>query len=90
MYIIGLMSGTSLDGLDLAYCNINHSGFELLAADTYPYSADWIKCLSSLENSSAYQYALANVRLGHYIGQMVNRFRLEHPGPVDAIASHGH
>lgn len=90
MRIIGLMSGTSLDGLDVAYCEINESGFTLLAADTYPYSQDWIKVLSTLEKATAYEYALINVRLGHYIGQMVNRFRLEHPGPCDAVASHGH
>lgn len=90
MYIIGLMSGTSLDGLDVAYCEINENGFKLLAAETYPYSADWVKVLSSLEKASAYEYALVDVRLGHYLGQMVNRFRLEHPGPCDAVASHGH
>ncbi len=90
MHIIGLMSGTSLDGLDVAYCDINDSGFQLLAAETYPYSPDWAKALSTLENASAYEYALVNVRLGHYMGQMVNRFRREHPGPCDAIASHGH
>lgn len=90
MYIIGLMSGTSLDGLDIAYCEINDNGFKLLAADTYPYSQDWTKVLSTLEKASAFEYALVNVRLGHYMGQLVNRFRREHPGPCDAVASHGH
>ena len=90
MYIIGLMSGTSLDGLDIAYCEINDNGFKLLAADTYPYSQDWTKVLSTLEKASAFEYALVNVRLGHYMGQMVNHFRREHPGPCDAVASHGH
>ena len=90
MHIIGLMSGTSLDGLDVAYCEIDDHGFKLLAAVTYPYSSDWTRLLSSLEKASAYEYALLNVKLGHYMGQMVNRFRQEHPGPCDAIASHGH
>lgn len=90
MRIIGLMSGTSLDGLDVAYCEINESGFTLLAAETYPYSQDWTKVLSTLEKATAYEYALINVKLGHYLGQMVNRFRMEHPGPCDAVASHGH
>ena len=90
MYIIGLMSGTSLDGLDIAYCEINDNGFKLLAADTYPYSQDWTKVLSTLEKASAFEYALVNVRLGHYMGQMVNHFRRDHPGPCDAVASHGH
>ena len=90
MRIIGLMSGTSLDGLDIAYCEIDEIGFTLLASETYPYGKDWIKVLSSLEKASAYEYALINVKLGHYFGQMVNRFRLEHPGSCDAVASHGH
>ncbi len=90
MKIIGLMSGTSLDGLDVAYCEIDEKGFQLLAAETYPYSKDWTRVLSTLEKATAYEYAVINVRLGHYFGQMVNRFRQEHPGPCDAVASHGH
>ena len=90
MRIIGIMSGTSLDGLDIAYCDINDSGFELIAAETYPYSEVWTERLSTLEHASAYEYALADVELGHYIGQQINHFRNDHPGPVDVVASHGH
>lgn len=90
MKILGLMSGTSLDGLDIAYCDIDSSGFRLLAAETYPYDAQWHQWLSSLERATAYEYALIDVELGHYFGLMVNRFREAHPGHVDAIASHGH
>lgn len=90
MKLLGLMSGTSLDGLDIAYCEITNHGFELLAAETYPYDPQWVQWLSTLEKATAYQYALVDVELGHYMGKMVNRFRKDHPGPVDAIASHGH
>lgn len=90
MHLLGIMSGTSLDGLDIAYCEIRDDGFELLAAETYPYSEAWVKWLSTLEKATAYEYALVDVELGHYIGWQVNLFRKEHPGPVDAIASHGH
>lgn len=90
MLILGIMSGTSLDGLDIAYCDIHDDGFELLAAETYPYSDEWVRWLSTLEHATAYEYALIDVELGHYIGRMVNAFRRQHPGPVDAIASHGH
>ena len=90
MRILGLMSGTSLDGLDIAYCDIRDDGFELLAAETYPYPADVAQCLARLERASAYEYALMDVELGHLFGQMVNEFRTAHPGPVEAIASHGH
>ena len=90
MHILGIMSGTSLDGLDIAYCDIQDDGFELIAAETYPYSEEWTTWLSNLEHATAYEYALVDVELGHYIGQQVNQFRKEHPGPVDAVASHGH
>ena len=90
MKLLGLMSGTSLDGLDIAYCDISGNHFNLLAAETYPYDDQWVGWLSTLEHASAYQYALVNVELGHYFGRLVNRFRHDHPGPVDAVASHGH
>lgn len=90
MKILGLMSGTSLDGLDLALCDINEQGFKLLAAETYPYDESWTSRLATLENATAYEYALADAELGHYFGRMVNRFRQQHPGEIDAIASHGH
>ncbi len=93
MYVIGLMSGTSLDGLDIAYCEFSETEglrYNLLAAETYPYPQQWVDRLSTLENASAYEYALANVELGHYFGKCVNSFREAHPGKVDLIASHGH
>ena len=90
MHILGIMSGTSLDGLDIAYCDIQDDSFELISAETYPYSDEWVNWLSTLEHATAYEYALVNIELGHYIGKRVNQFRSEHPGPVDLIASHGH
>lgn len=90
MRLLGLMSGTSLDGLDIAYCDIYDGGFQLLAAETYPYPEEWRQRLATLEQASAYEYALAHVQLGHYFGRVVNHFRQSHPGQIDAIASHGH
>ena len=93
MFVIGLMSGTSLDGLDIAYCEFSESEglrYKLLAAETYPYPQQWVDRLSTLEHASAYEYALAHVELGHYFGKCVNRFREAHPGKVDLVASHGH
>ena len=33
------MSGTSLDGVDLALCDLDEGGYRVLAAETVPYSA---------------------------------------------------
>ena len=91
MIVLGLMSGTSLDGLDMALCDIDDNGCRILAADTRPYSPEWRQRLSSLEESSALEYAKANVELGHYFGRKINEFlqsnRLPEP---DLVASHGH
>lgn len=109
--IIGLMSGTSLDGVDLACCqfsglskkteNSDYSedskypdftnfSWKLLAADTIPYNDAWRKRLSTLEKASAYEYALANVELGHYFGKLVSDFIKRHNLCPDYVASHGH
>ena len=91
MYIIGLMSGTSLDGLDIAYCEFtDDNNFQLIAAETYNYPAAWQERLATLHLASAEEYARTDAELGHYFGQKVLHFRENHPGRVDFIASHGH
>ncbi len=94
LYTIGLMSGTSLDGLDIAYCRFDYTdkwNFELLASHTYPYPTEWKEKLSRLEQKSAWEYAQANVELGHYFSQKVNDFKQQYRvEKLDFISSHGH
>ncbi|MBQ6955358.1 MAG: anhydro-N-acetylmuramic acid kinase [Bacteroidales bacterium] len=91
MRIIGLMSGTSLDGLDVAYCEFSDSShFQLLAAETYNYPASWQRRLATLHEASAEEYALADVELGRFFAERLLHFREKHPGRVDLVASHGH
>ena len=89
MIILGLMSGTSLDGIDLALCDIGEHGYRVLAAETVPYYEEWKQRLATLEHASAFEYALANVELGHHYGKVINRFLKGKERP-EAIASHGH
>ena len=87
------MSGTSLDGVDLALCDISESGYRVLAARTVPYPAPWRERLATLEHSTAYEYALANVELGHYMGRLVKDFVNEECAMRNeelVVASHGH
>lgn len=95
--VIGLMSGTSLDGLDVAYCHFAIANgtwsYNILNATTYEYSDEWRQRLSTLENATAFDYALCNVRLGHYFGQCVRKFMTDNAltlRDVDFVASHGH
>lgn len=91
MRIIGLMSGTSLDGLDVAYCEFSDERhFQLIAAETYNYPATWQERLAKLHQVSAEEYVIADNELGHFFGEKVMHFREKHPGRVDMIASHGH
>ncbi|MEO6916994.1 MAG: anhydro-N-acetylmuramic acid kinase [Chitinophagaceae bacterium] len=94
--VIGLMSGSSLDGLDIAYVQLQETAgrwnFEILHADCYPYSSEWASRLSASMSLSAIDYLQLHSDYGHYTGQQVNRFiktyQLEHQ--VHLVASHGH
>ena len=91
MRIIGLMSGTSLDGVDIAYCEFSDERhFELIAAETYQYPASWQQRLANLHLATAEEYVLADSELGHFFGEKILHFREKNPGRVDFIASHGH
>jgi anhydro-N-acetylmuramic acid kinase len=93
---IGLMSGSSLDGLDIVFAEFQEQGgkwtFELLKTDCYPYSEEWVSKLQSAINLSARDYQLLHAEYGHYTGQQVNKFMDEHQlhYKVAVIASHGH
>lgn len=90
MNILGLMSGTSLDGVDLALCRFDGIHPSILTATTIPYPSQWRERLSTLEHSTALEYAKANIELGHYYGKIINDFIKHCNLHVDAIASHGH
>ena len=94
--VIGLMSGSSLDGLDIAFVEFQENGgkwsYEILQADCIAYSNEWILKLKNATTLSALDYQLLHTSYGHYLGQKVNEFieknDLNHQ--VNLIASHGH
>lgn len=93
---LGLMSGSSLDGLDLALVEFQAEGshwhYQIEAADCYPYSADWRDRLARATELTAADYLQLHVDYGHYLGQQVNRFIAEKGAAyrVGLISSHGH
>ncbi len=92
--IIGLMSGSSLDGLDIVACSMegteNGIQWKLLASETKKFSPKWIARLSHLPSGSAMDYAKTHTYFGRYSGELVNEFLEAHKIEPDFIASHGH
>ncbi|MGG3192486.1 anhydro-N-acetylmuramic acid kinase AnmK [Priestia aryabhattai] len=99
MYAVGLMSGTSLDGIDAALVQIDGSGYEskvkLLHFITMPFSSQLkreIEQAISVESSNVQLICSLNFKLGYAFADAVKRlcqkaeFSLEH---VDVIGSHG-
>lgn len=94
-HIIGLMSGTSLDGLDLVYIRIDRSkneyNFEIIYCETIPYTKIWEHNLRNAFHQKAAIIEDLNINYGTYLGLSVNEFiRKNGITKVDFIASHGH
>lgn len=92
--VIGIMSGSSMDGIDLAHCKIsNNDGqytFSLEECETIPYDEVWRLRLSQLRKADSLSYCKTDVFYGHHIGHLVNKFIAKHNLKVDLVASHGH
>lgn len=94
--VIGLMSGSSLDGLDIVYAEFHESAgkwtYEIKASACYPYDSKWEQNLRLAIHLSALEYQLLNTAYGELIGQIVNQFIDENKlhYRVQLIASHGH
>lgn len=95
-HVIGLMSGSSLDGLDIAYCRFvkNDAGwlFELLQTEVVEFTPEWVERLKALPQSNARTLWQTHAALGNYFGECAAAFIAKHnlTGKVDLIASHGH
>ena len=72
------MSGTSHDGLDIAYCSFKEQAgtweYEIIKASTIPYPSDWRSRLIELINADDDAIKIADLELGHYIGKAINTF----------------
>jgi anhydro-N-acetylmuramic acid kinase len=92
--VIGVMSGTSLDGVDLAYCVFKKQNdkwdFEIEHALCVPYSDEWKKKLYHAEKLNALEISLLNNELGMEFGKLIQRFITERSLQPDFISSHGH
>ena len=91
---IGLMSGSSLDGLDIALIRFHEEddkyGFQILAAETLPYPEYWTKQLSEAFHKQPEDLVQLDKDYGKYLGEQVLAFAQRHNATPDFVASHGH
>ena len=92
--VIGVMSGTSLDGVDLAYIKFNKSDcwtFEIGSSETISYSDEWVNKLKTAIHFEAEELAILNVDYTNLLAKIINDFIFKNNlTGIDAICSHGH
>ena len=92
--IIGLMSGTSLDGLDIVYVNFKldeNWEYKLIYSKTYKYEKKWNSLLLNLSQKKIYSIKKIDVDytelLSRYIIDFIDEFSINN---IDFVSSHGH
>lgn len=94
LFSIGLMSGTSLDGIDLVYVEFpknSYKDFKILHCETVSYSRKWKETLQNAIHFSSDDLNLLDNEYGVLLGDVVNDFIEKFSiSEIDFVASHGH
>ena len=91
--MIGLMSGSSLDGIDIAECTFTFSPqlkWSILKHQSFKIANEWKENLKSLPNASLSKFHSYQTSYGKYLGEIINSFTANIKHPIDAVALHGH
>lgn len=94
---IGIMSGSSLDGIDLALCRFELDSkfnwhYEILEAECVSYDSKWRVLLANADSLNGKELTKLDYVYGHLLGKTVCDFIERHhiKESIDLIASHGH
>ena len=93
--VIGVMSGTSLDGVDLAHIEFHSNKskwtFKILECETIGYSQSWINTLKSAVDFSKTELENLNKEYTKLLAAIISDFIEKHKiKNLDAVCSHGH
>jgi len=92
---IGLMSGSSMDGLDICAVEFSYErekwNYTILSAACQPLGDYWLQQLRYLPSASAIEILEADAAFGKWLGMQVNDYIIKNNiYNIDIIASHGH
>ena len=92
--VIGVMSGTSLDGIDLVYAKFfldETWSFEIIYAETVEYPSNWYERLKELVNTSIEELKEIDTNYTKHLAKVIRDFITKYQiKNIDAICSHGH
>ena len=92
--VVGVMSGTSLDGVDLVYVSLsftNEWSYAIHFSETVPYSDYWFGVLSNAVHLSKQELLGLNDTYTEELAQIINGFISKNAiTNIDAVCSHGH
>ena len=92
--IIGLMSGTSLDGVDICLVSFKKSDntkYNIVFAKTFVYDKIWIKKLKESILLNKKELNKLDIEYGNLLSEFVRKFVMEFSiAKIDIISSHGH
>ena len=93
-FVIGVMSGTSLDGIDLAYIKFSNKtqwNFKILKAETVKYPINWYDTLKGLVNKKINEIEIIDEAYTRYLAQIIKEFIEKYQiKNLNAVCSHGH
>ena len=92
--VIGVMSGTSLDGIDIIYASfsiIDHWNFEIHISETIKYSKYWTSILNGLVEKSIEELQQIDKDYSKFLAKVISEFISRNAiKDIDFVASHGH
>ncbi|MGB1269783.1 MAG: anhydro-N-acetylmuramic acid kinase [Flavobacteriaceae bacterium] len=93
-YVVGVMSGTSLDGIDVAYLHFKKEEkwtYDIIHGETIAYTSSWETKLREAINCSESDLESLNVNYTKLLAEVINGFIEKHQlKNIDAVCSHGH
>lgn len=93
-HAVGMMSGTSLDGLDIAYACFEPTDqewkYRLLSHETYAYPDTLTEMLARAGSMSAIEFVVLDIKLGEFMAEQLTNFMKRYQCDIDLIANHGH